>query len=110
MTINEVRGRLAAWQESLGLGAWKIKVAWGSCADAHGSVAFDVFHRTASVTLNRPPFLKRHGVTVEYVLVHELLHLVLVEIELVEKAKPEQKEMALERVVNQLTNALIGDK
>jgi Zn-dependent peptidase ImmA (M78 family) len=44
---------------------------------------------------------------VEYVLVHELLHLVLVELELVEKAKNEQKEMTLERVVNQLTNALL---
>jgi hypothetical protein len=35
------------------------------------------------------------------------VHLVLIELELVEKAKQDQKEMTLERVVNQLTNALL---
>ena len=40
-------------------------------------------------------------------LVHELLHLVLIELELVEKSKNDIKEMVLERVVNQLTNALL---
>lgn len=106
MTIKEVRQLLSVWQNKLGLGVWKITVHWGSIDDAHGNVSFDVLHRTAKIFINRPAKLP-DTIKVEYVLVHELLHLVLVELELVEKSKQDTKEMVLERVVNQLTNALL---
>lgn len=106
MTISEVRQMLSVWQIRLGLGVWKIKVKWGSHVNQHGDVTFDVLHRTAVITVNKPERLPPE-VTVQYVIVHELLHLILVELELVEKAKEDQKDMTLERVVNQLTNALL---
>jgi len=106
MTIVEVRALLKAWQSRLGLQPWKITVHWGKLETEHGNVEFDVLHRIARIEINRPTALPQ-AISVEYVLVHELLHLVLVELELVEKAKNEQKEMTLERVVNQLTNALL---
>jgi Zn-dependent peptidase ImmA (M78 family) len=106
MTISELRQLLSVWQNRLGLGVWKIKVKWGFVDGAHGHVSFDVLHRTAEIHINKPSKLP-DPIKVEYVLVHELLHLVLVELELVEKAKPDTKEMVLERVVNQLTNAFL---
>ena len=106
MTIHEVRSLLKVWQNRLSLQPWKIAVCWAKMKDEHGSVDFDYLHRTAVISLNKPKALPP-GISVEYVLVHELLHLVLIELELVEKAKNEQKEMTLERVVNQLTNALL---
>lgn len=106
MKISEVRQLLDKWQRRLGLGAWRITVKWGKSQREHGSVEFDIYHRIACVKLNKPTALPQ-PITLEYVLVHELLHLVLVELELVEKAKEDQKDMVLERVVNQLTNALL---
>lgn len=109
MRINEVRQLLVKWQGTLGLGAWKITVEWGALKNEHGNVTFDVLHRIARISINRPSVLPQ-PIKVEYVLVHELLHLVLVELELVEKASKPQKDMVLERVVNQLTNALLERK
>ncbi len=108
MTIVEVRKRLKYWKDRLGLGAWSIKVTWSDSPleSEHGHVEFDVLHRIASIKINRPKYLPNE-IPVEYVIVHELLHLVLVELEIVEKAKQDQKDMTLERVVNQLTNALM---
>ncbi len=106
MTITEVRSLLKVWQGRLGLQPWKITVHWSKLDSEHGNVEFDVLHRMAKIGINRPATLPSK-ISVEYVLVHELLHLVLIELELVEKAKHEQKEMTLERVVNQLTNALL---
>lgn len=106
MTIVEVRALLKVWQNRLGLQPWKITVHWAKLKNEHGSVDFDYLHRMAVIEINRPAALPP-GISAEYVLVHELLHLVLVELELVEKAKNEQKEMTLERVINQLTNALL---
>jgi Zn-dependent peptidase ImmA (M78 family) len=106
MTIKEVRQLLSAWQNRLGLGVWKITVQWGCVEGAHGHVDFDVLHRQAAIFINKPAKLP-DTIKVEYVLVHELLHLVLIELELVEKSKNDIKEMVLERVVNQLTNALL---
>lgn len=106
MKITEVRQLLKTWQNRLGLGVWRIDVKWTSLSNEHGNVEFDVLHRIATIGINKPKTLPP-PITVEYVLVHELLHLVLVELELVEKARDNQKEMVLERVVNQLTNALL---
>lgn len=107
MNIAEVRELLEKWQQKMGLGAWTIKTRWQKTSDTeHGRVEFDFLHRTATIFLNRPASLPP-TITVEYVLVHELIHLVLLELELVEKAKPETKELVLERVVNQLTRALL---
>lgn len=106
MKINEVRRLMKAWQTQLGLGVWRLEVGWTDLEGEHGNVEFDVLHRIAKIGINKPKTLP-NPITVEYVLVHELLHLVLVELELVEKAKDNQKEMVLERVVNQLTNALL---
>jgi len=106
MRINEVRTMLKTWKQRLGLGPWKIDVKWTNLEDEHGNVEFDVLHRIAVIGINKPALLPQ-AITVEYVLVHELLHLVLIELELVEKAKTDQKDMTLERVINQLTNALL---
>lgn len=108
MTINEVREKAKYWKNRLGLGAWFIKVKWATpkLESEHGSVEFDVLHRIATVKINKPKYLPKE-ISVEYVIVHELLHLVLVELEIVEKAKQDQKDMTLERVVNQITNALM---
>lgn len=106
MRITEVRGLLDYWQTVLGLQPWKITVNWSKLESEHGNVEFDVLHRIARIGINKPATLPP-SISVEYVLVHELLHLVLIELELVEKAKQEQKDMTLERVVNQLTNALL---
>ncbi len=97
---------LKTWQGRLGLQPWKITVQWTKLDSEHGNVEFDVLHRIAKIGINRPSTLPSK-ISVEYVLVHELVHLVLIELELVEKAKQDQKEMTLERVVNQLTNALL---
>ena len=108
MRIDQARKLLAFWQGKLGLGAWRIKFEWLSKPEdnSHGHNEFDALHRTSIIRINRPGKLDSE-VTVEYVLVHELLHLVLYELELVEKANKKQKEITLERVINQLTNALI---
>ena len=106
MRITEVRSLLDYWQTILGLQPWKITVNWSKLESEHGNVEFDVLHRIARIGINKPATLPS-SISVEYVLVHELLHLVLIELELVEKAKQEQKDMTLERVVNQLTNALL---
>ena len=106
MRITEVRSLLDYWQTILGLQPWKITVNWSKLESEHGNVEFDVLHRIARIGINKPATLPP-SISVEYVLVHELLHLVLIELELVEKAKQEQKDMTLERVVNQLTNALL---
>jgi hypothetical protein len=109
MRINQVRQLLEQWQTRLGLGVWRITVKWVALENEHGNVEFDVLHRIATVGINKPKLLPQ-PITVEYVLVHELLHLVLIELELVEKAKTDQKDMVLERVVNQLTIALLERK
>lgn len=106
MRITEVRQLLKQWQVKLGLGVWNIKVEWDSLDSEHGKVEFDIMHRIAKIGINKPAKLPQ-PITVEYVLVHELLHLVLIELELVEKAKQDHKEMTQERVINQLTNALL---
>lgn len=108
MTIQEVRDRVKYWKDRLGLGAWSVKTIWSSTPfeSEHGHVEFDVLHRIATIRINKPKYLPSE-ISVEYVVVHELLHLVLVELEIVEKAKQDQKDMTLERVVNQLTNALM---
>lgn len=106
MRITQVNQLLRKWQQRLGLGVWRISVKWVDLKTEHGNVEFDSLHRIAVVGINRPKRLPE-PITVEYVLVHELLHLVLVELELVEKSKQDTKDMVLERVVNQLTNALL---
>lgn len=107
MKITEARKLLKKWQAIMGLGPWKITVEWGSIEGAHGNVEFDCMHRLARICVNRPNTLTQ-PITVEYVIVHELTHLVLHELELVAKAKPDQKELVLERVVNQLTSAFLA--
>lgn len=108
MSISEARKTMTKWKHRLGLGAWRIKLEWLGSPESscHGHNEFDALHRTSVIRINRPGKLDPN-VTVEYVIVHELLHLVLFELELVEKANKKQKEITLERVVNQLTNALI---
>jgi Zn-dependent peptidase ImmA (M78 family) len=106
MRMTQVNQLLKKWQQRLGLGVWRINVRWSSFKTEHGNVEFDSLHRIATIGINRPKHLPE-PITVEYVLVHELLHLVLVELELVEKSKKDTKDMVLERVVNQLTNALL---
>ena len=88
MRITEVRSLLDYWQTILGLQPWKITVNWSKLESEHGNVEFDVLHRIARIGINKPATLPS-SISVEYVLVHELLHLVLIELELVEKAKQE---------------------
>ncbi len=107
MRITECRKKLIYWQDRLGLGPWRIAVQWRHADTEHGSVEYDPLHRTATIFLNKPNKLPA-PVTVESVIVHELVHLVLVELDLVEKANKQQKLIALERVVNQITVALLG--
>jgi Zn-dependent peptidase ImmA (M78 family) len=106
MSIYTARQIGKTWEKRLGLGAWKIKYKWGVHTEEYGTANFDICHRIAMISLNKQTHLPKE-ITVEYVIVHELLHLVLIELEIVEKAKTDQKELALERTINQLTNALL---
>ena len=106
MNIAEARVCVKLWKERFGLGAWTITFKWGVHESEHGTIEFDILHRTAVISCNRPPKLPK-PITVEYVIVHELIHLILVELEIVENAKLAQKELVLERVTNQLTQAFL---
>lgn len=103
MTLHELRERMKYWQDRLNLREWKLTLQWMPARQARefqGLCAWSVEELTAVVQI------RRAQEDVEATLVHELLHIVLQG-----HKEYEDYDLALERAINRITEALMaGDE
>lgn len=82
MTKRELTALTKLWQKRLGLGHWKIKVAFlneEQMGENAGSIVYMPEHSQASISILAPKDREEgdHNDSIEEDLVHELLHLTL---------------------------------
>jgi len=115
MNITQLRKESKMWQRKLGLHGWKITVQWASPEElchtdaekVYGLNTFDPNHMDSRIRLLDPKYDDYDVLTT---LIHELLHLLMFQLEAAAgysiKPPSDQWETAMEQTINRLSQVL----